>query len=77
MAVTRHVIRNSKGGWSVQEAGASRAIRVFSKQQDAERFAKQISRQHGGDLFVHHPDGRIRESDSYGRDPYSPKERRR
>jgi hypothetical protein len=77
MTTTRHVIRNPKGGWSVQQAGASRAIRVFRTQQDAVRFAKQVSRTQGGDLFVHHSDGTIRERDSYGRDPHLPKDHRR
>jgi len=73
MAITRHVVRNPKGGWSVRESGASRATRVFDSQADAVRFAKELSKRQGGDLFVHRSDGRIRERDSYGRVPFPPK----
>ena len=77
MAITRHVVRNLNGGWSVREAGASRATRVFSTQQDAVRFAKEISKKLGGDLFVHRSDGRIRERDSYRKDPFPANQKRR
>jgi hypothetical protein len=76
MTTSRHVVRNPNGGWSVRESGASRATRVFDKQQDAVRFAKEISKRQGGDLYVHHSDGHILERDSYRRDPYPVKEKR-
>ena len=76
MAKTRHVLPNPKGGWSVRQSGASRASRVFGTQADAMKFGRAIAKQEGAELYVHRRDGTIRQKDSYGSDPFPPKDTR-
>lgn len=73
----RHVVPAKDGGWKVVKPGAKRASGVFKTQKDAERRAKQIvANQGGGEVRVHRPDGRVRDSDTVkpGRDPNPPKD---
>jgi len=67
-----HVVP-SDGRWSVRRAGASRASKVYSTQKEAIDSARSRARSEGGELYIHGRDGRIRERDSYGNDPFPPK----
>jgi hypothetical protein len=49
---------------------------VASTQRDAIEKGQQIARELGTDLFIHRPDGTIRDRDSYGNDPYPPKDKK-
>ena len=70
-----HVVPNPNGGWSVRKRGAERASKLFEKKEDAIRFGRDLSKSRGIDLFVHGRDGTIRATDSYGQDPYPPRDR--
>ncbi|WP_366937903.1 DUF2188 domain-containing protein [Sediminimonas sp.] len=67
-----HVVP-SDGRWSVRRAGASRASKVYSTQKEAIDSARERARSEGGELYIHGRDGRIRERDTFGQDPYPPK----
>ena len=66
---SQHVVTNPKGGWAVRQSGASRASKTFSKQGDAENFARNAARKEGSEVFIHRRDGTIRDVDSYRSDP--------
>jgi hypothetical protein len=68
----QHVVHSSKG-WSVKRAGASRASGVFSTQEQAQRAATQIAKNNKTEVFIHGRDGRIRDRNSFGRDPFPPR----
>ena len=67
----QHVVPHP-GGWAVKRAGASRASSVHRTQADAVDVARQLARNQRSELLIHGRDGRIRERDSHGRDPYPP-----
>jgi len=46
---------------------------VVPTQAEAIDVAKRIAHNNNSELFVHGRDGRIRERNTYGRDPYPPK----
>ena len=69
---SQHVVPKDKG-WAVQKAGSSRATRVFDRQKDAIRAAKEIARNQRTELVIHRRDGRIREKKSYGNAPFPPR----
>ena len=74
----RHVTRRSDGDWQVKKAGASRASAVEPTQSAAIDRARQIlENAGGGELVIHRPDGRIRDSDTVprGNDPFPPRDR--
>lgn len=59
--------------WQVKKSRSSRATKVFSTQKEAVAYAKEIAKNQQAELFVHARNGRIRERNSYGRDPFPPK----
>ena len=73
MAKTQHVVPQG-GRWAVRGAGSQRATRVTSTQREALTVAREIARRQGTDVVIHGRDGRIRDKDSYGNDPFPPKD---
>ena len=69
----RHVLPDPDGGWAVRSAGATRASATYASQADAINRAREIVRKSGGgEVVIHGRDGRIRDSDTIGRDPGPP-----
>ena len=72
MSKNQHVIPHRGGGWQLKGAGNSRATVVTSTQEKAIQAGKTIAKNQGSELFIHNKQGRIRERNSYGNDPYPP-----
>ncbi|MGC1176585.1 MAG: DUF2188 domain-containing protein [Candidatus Saccharimonadales bacterium] len=68
----QHVTLSSKG-WAVKRAGAVRPSAVFRTQEQALRAATQIAKNNKTEVFIHGRNGRIRERNSYGSDPFPPR----
>ena len=68
-----NVMPQQEGGWQVKRDNAKRAIVRTDTQRQAIDIARPISRISGDELVIRRPDGRIREKDSHGRDPFPPK----
>lgn len=68
----QHVVPQD-GGWAVRGAGSRRASSVHQTQQEAILAGREITRNQGTELFIHGRDGRIRERDSHGDDPFPPR----
>ena len=60
-------------GWAVKPDGGKRPSSVGETQQEAIDRGLKFARHQGTELFIHKRGGRIRERDSHGRDPFSPK----
>lgn len=73
MSKNQHVLPHPDGGWQVKGEGNGRATARTDTQKEAIDIAREISRNQGSELIIHRPDGRIREKDSHGKDPYPPK----
>jgi hypothetical protein len=72
MAKNYHVTRRSEG-WAVVGAGNNRASSIHRTQGEAISAGRPLAQQAKGELRIHGSDNRIRESWSYGNDPYPPK----
>lgn len=68
----QHVVPR-QDGWAVKPAGGSRASVIVPTQQEAIDRGREIARNQGTELFIHDREGRIRERDSHGQDPFPPK----
>lgn len=68
----QHVVPH-QDGWAVKGAGNRRATSVHDTQQQAIDAARDIARNQQSELVIHRPDGRIRDKDSHGTDPFPPK----
>ncbi|WP_367389077.1 DUF2188 domain-containing protein [Lewinella sp. LCG006] len=68
----QHVVPHQEG-WATKGAGNERATKVHATQADAIAHAKQIAQNQQSELLIHGRNGRIRERNSYGNDPYPPR----
>ena len=68
----QHVVPRG-GKWAVRKSGADRVTRRYDTQREAIEAGREIARRQGTELYIHGKDGRIRERDSYGEDPFPPK----
>lgn len=73
----QHVVPSTSGGWAVRRTGSERASKTFSTQAEAIKHARGVAKKEKSELYVHKKDGTIRERDSYGNDPYPPKDKKR
>ena len=51
----------------------SRKTRITQTQREAIEIARTIARKEQSELVIHGKDGRIRQKDSYGNDPFPPR----
>jgi uncharacterized protein YdaT len=68
-----HVVPHDSG-WATKREGACRAGAVVNTQREAIERARDQAKREKVEVVIHRPDGRIRDSDSYGRDPNPPKD---
>lgn len=68
-----HVTPHPDGGHQVKTGGAGRAYRRTETQAEAIEIGRQVAINQGAELKIHGMNGRIRESNSYGNDPFPPK----
>ena len=73
MGKNQHVTPHPDGGWQVKGVGNSKATIRTNTQAEAIAVAREIARNQESELIIHGMNGRIRERDSYGNDPYPPK----
>ena len=69
----QHVTPHPFGGWQVKGAGKARATVRRKTQAEAYKVAKEIAINKHSEVIVHGKNGRIREKNSFGNDPFPPK----
>lgn len=57
------------GKWAVKKEGSVKASSSHRTQAAASKAGKSVAKQEKTELYVHGRDGRIRERNTYGRDP--------
>lgn len=70
-----HVVPHPDG-WAVKREGAERASAVLRTQEQAAGRARDIARPEHGEVFIHGKGSQIRERNSYGNDPFPPRDKR-
>lgn len=73
MGKNQHVVP-SNGEWGVRGEGNSRLTSIHDTQAAAIEAAREIAINQGSEVVIHRPDGRIRDKDSYGSDPFPPRD---
>ena len=66
-----HIVRLGKS-WSVKSSG--RVLSSHTSQHKAQSSAIVRARRAGAEVVTHGRDGQIRSKDSYGKDPFPPKD---
>jgi hypothetical protein len=67
----QHVVPHD-GEWAVLGEGNQKITRQFETQREAIEHARQIAINQQSELFIHNQEGKIRERNSYGNDPFPP-----
>jgi hypothetical protein len=70
-----HVVPHD-AGWATKKEGAERAGTVAQTQAEAIEAARGQAKREGVEVVIHGRDGKIRDSDSYGSDPFPPRDRK-
>ena len=73
MGKNQNVTPHPKGGWQVKGAGNIKATARTETQTQAINLGRDIARSEKSELVIHRPNGKIRDKNSYGNDPYPPK----
>ncbi len=67
-----HVVKSDKN-WAVKTEGSQKPYRIVATQEEAINIAKSVAKNNNSEMLIHGRDGRIRERNTYGKDPYPPK----
>jgi hypothetical protein len=70
-----HVVKRG-GSWGTLREGGQRLGSKHETQHEAIDAARTSALKNKGEVIIHRPDGRIRDSDSYGNDPHPPKDKK-
>ncbi len=68
----QHVVPHGDA-WAVRGEGNRRVTSTHDTQSDAAAAARRIATNQSSEVVIHRPDGRIRDKDSHGRDPFPPR----
>lgn len=72
MGKNQHVVPRGDN-WAVKGAGNGKATSIHNTQREAIEQARNIAQNQKAELFIHGENGKIRERNSYGNDPFPPK----
>ena len=70
-----HVVPH-ENGWAVKKNNASKSSAWTSTKSDAVSKAQELSKNSGSEMVVHGKNGKIQYSNSYGKDPCPPKDKK-
>ena len=66
-------ITKSGSKWKVLTAGANKAIALFDTQKEAIERGTEIAQNRKSEILIHGRNGKIRERNTFGNDPFPPK----
>ena len=72
MGKNQHVVKR-EDGWAVRGEGNQKDTSLHKTQSDAFEAARDIAQNQSSEVFIHGRDGKIRERNTYGKDPHPPK----
>ncbi len=70
-----HVVPR-EGGWAVRREGATRDSSHHDRKSDATEAARDTARRERLEVVIRGKDGKIQDSDSYGKDPMPPRDQK-
>ena len=74
MAKNIHVTHRADGMWAVVGEGDLRASSLHETQADAIDSARRLAMNNSSELVIHDRKNRIRDKDSFGADPFPPRD---
>ena len=71
----QHVVPHNKE-WAVKGAGNEKATAILSTQKQAIERAEEIAKNQHSDTKIHGRNGKFRAGNSYGNDPFPPRDKK-
>ena len=71
-----HVTPHPEGGWQAKKEKAERASSRHPTQKEAMDRGRELAKKERSELVIHGKDGRIRDKDSFGPDPFPPRDKK-
>lgn len=71
-----HITHRSDGSWAVIGEGDSRASSLHDTQGGAIGVGRPIAQRNHSELVIHDRENKIRDKDSYGDDPFPPRDKK-
>lgn len=72
MGKNQHVVKRDDG-WAVRGENNSKDTSHHKTQKEANEAARGIAKNQKSEVLIHGTNGKIREKNSYGNDPFPPK----
>lgn len=72
MGKNQHVVKAGQK-WGVRGANNAKLTGVFNTQNEAIDYARTIAINQHSEMLIHGRDGKIRERNTYGKDPFPPR----
>ncbi len=72
-----HVVKNPKNGWDGKRQHSDRASCHADTKAEAVDRSREIAKNDKAELIIHGEDGKIQNSNSYGKDPCPPKDKKK
>ncbi len=72
-----HVVKNPKSGWDAKKPNAKRVSTHANTKAETSERAREICIKEKAELVIHGEDGKIQNSNSYGKDPCPPKDKKK
>ena len=72
----QHVVPAGNGKWGVRGEGNKKLTRKTNTQRESIEIAREIANNQKSEVVIHGRNGKIRDSDSYGNDPFPPKDKK-
>ncbi|MDE2887382.1 MAG: DUF2188 domain-containing protein [Gemmatimonadota bacterium] len=60
------------GQWATKVSNVDYPVSIHQTQSAAAEHGRQLAQMMGTELFIHRPNGQIRDRNSYGNDPFPP-----
>lgn len=75
MGKNQHVVPHDDG-WAVRGAGNKQVTSIHRTQKEAIKQGRGIAINERSELVIHGEDGKIRDKDSFGNDPFPPRDKK-
>ena len=72
----KHVVRLKNGNWGIKNEGNPTPIYQSKTQANSIKKGISLAKKAHSELVIHGMDGKIRDKDSYGNDPYPPRDKK-
>lgn len=73
MKKNQHVVPHPNG-WAIKGEGNDRYTVITETKNEAEKIGREIAKNQKSELVIHGRNGLIQDKDSYGNDPFPPKD---